>query len=85
MLCSLLYRAAPARRPRFYRVEVTYNLLGEVSVLREWGVAGRQGRSLIRIFGNLREACLAADSWRTRAMRSGYQPGHQGNVIDHWP
>ncbi len=74
MLSCLFYRARPARRPRFYRVEITYNLLEEVSVLREWGVAGRPGRSLIRIYGNLREASQAADHWRDNAVRRGYQP-----------
>ena len=57
---------------RFYRVEVTYNLFGEYSVMREWGPKGRQGRHLLVWFSNLRDACLAAERWHRRAMRRGY-------------
>jgi predicted DNA-binding WGR domain protein len=57
---------------RFYRVEVTYNLFGEYSVMREWGPVGCAGRRLLVWFSNLREACMAADRWRKRAARRGY-------------
>ena len=58
--------------PRFYRVEVMYNLFGEYSVLREWGPRGHRGQHLLVWFSNLRDACLAADQWRKRAMLRGY-------------
>jgi predicted DNA-binding WGR domain protein len=58
---------------RFYRVEVSYNLFGEYSVLREWGPKGRRGASLLVWFSNLREACLAAERWNRRAQRRGYR------------
>ena len=57
---------------RFYRVEVTDNLFGEYSVMREWGPVGCAGRRLLVWFSNLREACMAADRWRKRAARRGY-------------
>lgn len=57
---------------RYYRVEVAYNLFGEYSVVREWGARGRRGQHLLVWFSNLREACVAAEQWRRRAMRRRY-------------
>jgi predicted DNA-binding WGR domain protein len=59
--------------PRFYRVEVSYNLFGEYSVLREWGHRGAAGRQLLVWFSNLRDACQAAERWGRRAERRGYR------------
>lgn len=71
MLTFLLTR--PTKHvPRYYRVEVAYNLFGEYSVVREWGKAGQRGQHLLVWFSNLREACFAAEQWRKRAMRRGY-------------
>jgi predicted DNA-binding WGR domain protein len=61
------------QRTRFYRVDVAYNLFGEYSVVREWGPKGRRGAHLLVWFSNLREACLAAEVWRKRAVRRGYR------------
>ncbi|UWQ49877.1 WGR domain-containing protein [Leisingera caerulea] len=72
MATCLLYRQAHSRPPRFYRIELAMNLFSEVSVLREWGVAGGSGRSVINIYGNLREASLAADKHRKRMLKRGY-------------
>lgn len=72
MATCLLYRHAPARAPRYYRVEIAMNLFSEISVLREWGVAGRRGQSVIRIYSNLREASLEADRHRNSALKRGY-------------
>lgn len=72
MATCLLYNNRPARRPRFYRIEIAMNLFSEVSVLREWGIAGGQGRSVINLYGNLREASEAADGHRFRALKRGY-------------
>ncbi|MDT8857317.1 WGR domain-containing protein [Paracoccaceae bacterium Fryx2] len=72
MLDFLLLRdQRPA--PRFYRVEISYNLYGEYSVLREWGRRGRRGRQLLVWFSNLRDACLAAERWQGKAQRRGYR------------
>lgn len=76
MLTFLLTRSGVSRntrpRARYYRVEVAYNLFGEYSVVREWGPKGRRGQHLLVWFSNLREACLAAERWRKRALRRGY-------------
>ena len=72
MATCLLYRQTPASISRFYRVELAMNLFSEVSVLREWGVAGRNGQSAINIYANLREASTAADRYRNRALKRGY-------------
>jgi len=72
MATCLLYRQTPARIPRYYRVELAMNLFSEVSVLREWGVAGRNGQSAINIFPNLRDASTAADRYRNQALKRGY-------------
>ncbi|OCX66167.1 hypothetical protein BFP70_06845 [Thioclava sp. SK-1] len=69
MLTMILHRGA-ARR--FYRVEVTYNLFGEYTVLREWGQSGRSTGMRKVWFGNLRDAVQAADNWNRRAQRRGY-------------
>ena len=73
MLTFLLMRDSRPR-DRFYRLEVSYNLFGEYSVLREWGQRGKRGQALLVWFSNLREACLAAERWRKRAGRRGYRP-----------
>ncbi|MDE4060997.1 MULTISPECIES: WGR domain-containing protein [Rhodobacterales] len=72
MATCLLYRETSSRPSRFYRIELAMNLFSEVSVLREWGVAGRDGQSVINIYGNLREASVAADSHRNRMIKRGY-------------
>lgn len=61
------------RPGRFYRVEVTENLFGEYSVLREWGPAGRRARPLVAWFSNLRDAVIAAETWCRRAERRGFR------------
>ncbi len=71
MLSILMIRKAKARA-RYYRVDVTHNLFGEYSVLREWGPAGRGGQCLLVWFSNLREACVAAERWQKRALSRGY-------------
>ena len=73
MLDFVLYRRAQTARPRFYRVEIAMNLFAEVSVLREWGVKGGRPCETITSFGNLRDASLAADSYRNRALKRGYE------------
>ena len=48
------------------------NLFDEVSLLREGGIKGGKGCSTINIFGNLREASVAADRHRRRMLKRGY-------------
>ncbi|MGR3622532.1 WGR domain-containing protein [Pseudophaeobacter sp.] len=75
MATCLLYRQAQSRRSRFYRIELALNLFSEISVLREWGVAGSNGQSAISIYDNLRDASLAADKHRNRMLKRGYARG----------
>lgn len=75
MAVCILYRLTQKRRPRYYRVEIAYNLFNEISVLREWGVRGGKGRALVNIYGNLRDASVAADRFRDRALKRGYARG----------
>lgn len=72
MLECLMYRQFPASPPAFYRVEIAMNLFDEVSVLREWGRCGTKPRMMVNCFGNLREASVAADRFRNRALKRGY-------------
>ncbi|AMY71385.1 WGR domain-containing protein [Frigidibacter mobilis] len=73
MIDILLHRRRKHLRARFVRVEIVGNLFGEYSLLRETGAAGRNGRTRISWYANLREACLAADLLRIRAQRQGYR------------
>lgn len=59
-------------QPRFYRVAVDETLFGDYAVLREWGKRGSGGSRRLALFGNLREAVIAADRWQSRALRRGY-------------
>ncbi|MBD3788184.1 MAG: WGR domain-containing protein [Sphingomonadales bacterium] len=69
-MLSLLLHRAPTRA--FYRVEITYNLFSEYTVLREWGRQGRRRGARVNWFSNLREAAVAAERWRGRALARGY-------------
>lgn len=75
MATCLLYNNSQSRRSRFYRIELALNLFSEVSVLREWGVSGSNGQSVINIYDNLRDASLAADKHRNRMLKRGYARG----------
>ncbi|UZD91015.1 WGR domain-containing protein [Cognatishimia activa] len=72
MAICLLYRQRKARRPRFYRVEIAYDLFDNIAVMSEWGIAGGKARETRATFTNLREASLEADRRRRRAQRRGY-------------
>ncbi len=72
MTTCLLYNQPDHKPARFYRIELAMNLFAEVSVLREWGVSGSDGHCVINIYGNLREASIAADHHRDRLLKRGY-------------
>ena len=72
MIECLLYRNSTAQRRLFYRVEIAMNLFSEVSVMREWGLAGGRPKAVVQCFSNLRDASRAADRHRNRAERRGY-------------
>ncbi|UWR24251.1 WGR domain-containing protein [Sulfitobacter sp. S190] len=72
MLDCLMYRTSSAQRALFYRVEIAMTLFSDVSVTREWGVAGGKPRRVLHHFNNWRDASLAADAARQRAQKRGY-------------
>lgn len=57
---------------RFYRFEISHNLFGEYSLLREWGIVGLKGRQMINLFPDLRSVSLAADDVRNKTLKRGY-------------
>lgn len=63
---------------RFYRVEISDNLFGEYTVLREWGQHGRAGRQCLRWFSNLRDAVSVAETARRHAQMRGYRLSEAG-------
>lgn len=72
LLCHRVTQGANATPTHFYRVDVTYNLFGEYTVIREWGQVGSRGRNLNAWFANLRDAILVADQSYHRATKRGY-------------
>lgn len=44
LLCHRVTDDATAAPTHFYRVDVTYNLFGEYTVMRAWGQVGSRGR-----------------------------------------
>ena len=72
MLDCLLYHTDQTDRPVFYRIEIAMTLFDDICVLREWGLAGGRPHCRMTHYGNLRDASLAADAARQRALRRGY-------------
>lgn len=72
LLCHRVSQDANAARMHYYRVDVTDNLFGEYTVIREWGRVGSRGRNVNAWFANLREAILVADQCYRRATARGY-------------
>ena len=67
-----LYRHLPSSPPRFYRVEIAYDLFDDVAVICEWGVVGGLNHRETHRFANLREASHLADGLREDAVQKGY-------------
>ncbi|MBO9403403.1 WGR domain-containing protein [Shimia sp. R9_3] len=67
-------RVAPeANMYRFYRLRLMPDLFGGVSLLREWGRIGTQGRHRIELFADAGQAANAmAELFRAKQKR-GYQ------------
>ncbi len=68
-----LYRHLPSSPPRFYRVEIAYDLFDDVAVICEWGIVGGHKHRETHSFANLREASQLADGLREDAVQRGYQ------------
>jgi predicted DNA-binding WGR domain protein len=68
-----MYRDNPRKRQSyFYRVEICWNLFGEYSVMREWGMVGGTARQMIQLFPDLRSASHTADDVRNTTLGRGY-------------
>ena len=73
LLCHRVTDDATAAPTHFYRVDVTYNLFGEYTVMRAWGQVGSRGRNVNAWFSNLRDAIAVADQSYRRATGRGYR------------
>ena len=58
---------------RFYRLRLMPDLFGGVSLLREWGRIGTQGRYRIELFEDAGRAADAMVSLYTTKQKRGYQ------------
>lgn len=76
-----LYRHLPSSPPRFYRVEIAYDLFDDVAVICEWGVVGGLQDRTSQSFANLREASQLADGLREDAVQRGYQEDDARNWL----
>jgi hypothetical protein len=76
MLTFISHRLADGDVPvycEFYRVDITQNLFGEYSVIREWGRSGQRGRHVVSWISNLRDVIMIADGWQQSVHSRGYQ------------
>lgn len=74
-MASFFTRIDPVKNiSRFYLVDVTPTLLGEWSVLREWGRIGSPGTVQRRSFEREDDARRAEQRSIRRRARHGYQP-----------
>ena len=69
-----LERHQPAQRMhRYYRLNVEPNLLGEWSLIREWGRVGRPSRSMIDLYATEQDAQVAMQRKGHEKRRRGYR------------
>ena len=76
-----LYRHLPSSPPRYYRVEIAYDLFDDIAVIAEWGVIGGLQHRETHRFANLREASQLADGLREDAVQRGYQEDDARNWL----
>ncbi|WP_299832565.1 WGR domain-containing protein [uncultured Roseobacter sp.] len=58
---------------RFYRLRLLPDLFGGVSLLREWGRIGTQGRHMIELFADAGQAADAMHAVYRSKQKRGYQ------------
>jgi len=79
----VLFRIDPTvNMARFYRVEIAPTLFGEISVLRNWGRIGTQGRMNVETCATPEEADRTAAQTLRQKARRGYRdlaPGTDGH------
>lgn len=59
---------------RFYRLRLLPDLFGGISLLREWGRIGTQGRYRIELFADAGQAADAMLAVYRSKQKRGYQP-----------
>jgi len=59
---------------RFYRMRILPDLFGGVSLLREWGRIGTQGRHRIDLFKDAGQAADAMVALYRKKQKRGYRP-----------
>lgn len=70
-----LRKIDPARNmARFYHVDLTPNLFGEMCVLRAWGRIGTQGRTMVETCSTTASAQVSACRLIKAKLRRGYVP-----------
>lgn len=74
MYCQLLYRIdSEVNMARFYRVEVTPDLFGQVIVERRWGRIGGRGQYRFASYPSASSAEAAASALIRAKQRRGYR------------
>ncbi|MBA4491585.1 WGR domain-containing protein [Paracoccus sp. S1E-3] len=73
MSCQLLYRIDPDQNmARFYRVEILFDLFGDIIVERRWGRVGGRGQGRVICYASMSLAEGAATELIRAKMRRGY-------------
>lgn len=77
MSCQLLHRIDPdLNMARFYRVELTADLFGQVIVERRWGRIGSRGQHQLASYPSTSLAEAAASALVRVKERRGYKPAN---------
>lgn len=75
MSCQLLHRIDPElNMARFYRVEVSPDLFGEIIVERRWGRIGGRGQYRLASYPSTTSAEQVASDLVRAKERRGYRP-----------
>lgn len=78
MVMAHLHRIDPdANMARFYCIDLAPTLFGEVTVLRQWGRLGTQGRTHIETWPSTGEAKASAKRTLQQKSRRGYRPAER--------
>jgi len=78
-LLVLERREPDVNMARYYVLSIQPSLFGDPTLVREWGRIGHNGRRIIEIHRNDRDAVQALDTWLERKLRRGYRPQHQNS------
>jgi len=62
---------------RYYVLSIEPSLFGDPTLVREWGRVGHNGRRIIEIHENDRDAAQALDTWLERKLQRGYRLKYQ--------